>query len=391
MQKKVLVIINVAWNLHNFRKNIIDRLVEDGFDVYLAAQEDGYEKLLKSENVTFIPLKKLYRTTKNPFKDLLLIRELFSLVKSVKPDFTIHYTIKPNIYGGLVTSILKVPYFSVVTGLGYAFINNGWLRSLTLIMYKVGLKNCKQVIFENNDDLQLFLDEGIIQPTMGTAVNGCGVDTDYFQAECPLKEDNRLIFTYIGRLLYDKGLKELMAAFERIKAIYPTSELWIVGKRDIENPACISNSDYADWIERKGVSYKGYTDDVRPYIEKSTCIIYPSYREGMPRLVLEAMAMQKPVITTDVPGCRDTVIHRESGIIVPPKDEDALHDAMKAIGKNDPLDLAVMGEKARKRAISLFKDTIISEHLIDIFYKHLDFARPELKTKKIKSFEARNS
>lgn len=371
--------------------NILEELKAEGFKIYLAAQDDGYTQFLEDSDIEFIPLKQLSRTTKNPIKDIAFIIELFRIVKSVQPDFTIHYTIKPNIYGGVVTSLLRIPYFSVVTGLGYAFIHNGWLRQLTFSMYKIGLKHCNQVIFENNDDLQVFIDEEIIRPSKGTAINGCGVDTEYFKSNQPLNKDNKLVFTYIGRLLYDKGLRELMTAFESVKQLFPDSELWLVGKRDLENPACISNRDFADWLEKEGVCYKGYTEDVRPYIEGATCIVYPSYREGMPRLVLEAMSMQKPVITTDVPGCRETVIHKESGYIIPVKDEDALFTYMSNIGHKDALDLAVMGEKARKRAIALFNHKKISKELMDIFYSHLPSLKPSNLSKKAEYFEEQRS
>jgi len=368
-KQKVLIVANVTWNIYNFRLNLLESLIEAGLEIHLAAVEDNHAYFLKNyPEVNFVPLKRLQRTSKNPFRDLLFLQELNKVYKTIQPDWAIHYTIKPNIYGGMIARWRKIPHFSVVTGLGYSFIHNGWLESLTEILYKIGLKRSSKVIFENNDDKELFIEKGIIKPAEGSSVQGCGVNTNHFQLNSQKKEGKGVfVFSYMGRLLYDKGLSESMAAFLSLRKRYPNIEFWIIGKRDLENPACISEKDFSAWIEQEGVFYKGYREDVRPFIEKSDCVVYPSYREGMPRLVLEAMSMETPVITTDVAGCRETIIDGEHGFLVPAKDCNALEEKMEVMLHLDHIDRLHMGQKARQRAIEVFKDTKIARDLMALF------------------------
>lgn len=366
--QKVLIVANVTWNVYNFRLNLIEALLSEGFEVHLAAAQDQYTSFLKDfPEVQFTPLKRLYRTSKNPVKDLLFLQELHRVYSQVNPDIAIHYTIKPNIYAGIIAQMKKVPYFSVVTGLGYSFIHNGWLESLTELLYKIGMKRSKQVIFENEDDKMLFIEKGIIKPSNGKAVKGCGVDTEHFRLSSQRKPNkSTFVFSFIGRLLYDKGLCEIIDAFKKIRKQNSSVELWLIGKRDLENPACISEKDFAAWIEMEGVFYKGYSEDVRPFIEQSDCIVYPSYREGMPKLVLEAMCMETPIITTDVAGCRETIVDGEHGFLVPERDSEALQQKMEVMLHLDVIDRMHMGQKGRARAVELFKDTKIACELLEI-------------------------
>lgn len=372
--QKVLIVANVTWNVYNFRLNLIEALLSEGFEVHLAAVQDQYTSFLKDfPDVQFTPLKRLYRTSKNPVKDLLFLQELHSVYSMVNPDMAIHYTIKPNIYAGIIAQVKKVPYFSVVTGLGYSFIHKGWLESLTEALYKIGMNQSAQVVFENEDDKMLFIEKGIIKPSNGKAVKGCGVDTEHFRLSSQRKPNKTtFVFSYIGRLLYDKGLSEIIDAFKKIRLQNPSVELWLIGKRDLENPACISEKDFAAWIEMEGVFYKGYTEDVRPFIERSDCIVYPSYREGMPKLVLEALCMETPIITTDVAGCRETIVDGEHGFIVPERNSEALRLKMQAMLHLDFIDRLHMGLKGRIRAEELFKDTKIARDLMAIIHLGMD-------------------
>lgn len=382
---KILIVANVTWNVYNFRLNFLEILIDQGWNVYLAAVPDEYAEFIKEyPDVSFIPLESLRRTSKNPLQDISFMKELYSLFNKVKPDISVHYTIKPNIYAGMVARLLNIHYYSIVTGLGYSFIHNGWLESLTSILYKIGLKESKQVIFENNDDRNIFIEKKIIREDQGVTVNGCGVDVHHFKSVGILRDPDKFVFAYIGRLLYDKGLNELIDAFLETKIRFPQAELWLIGRRDKENPACISEQDFATWIEMEGVFYKGYSEDVRPFIDRSDCIVYPSYREGMPRLVLEAMAMERPIITTDVAGCRETIIDGEHGYIVPVKDEIMLAKKMQEVLQADPIDLGLMGQRARRRAIEEFNHLKIANDLVNIINEH----SPGLsnnKTKRAKS------
>lgn len=384
--KRILIVANVTWNVYNFRLNFLEILIDQGWDVHLAAVPDEYVDFInKYPEVSFTPLESLRRTSKNPLQDARFAQELYSLFQKVKPDISVHYTIKPNIYAGMVARMLNIDYYSIVTGLGYSFIHNGWLESLTSVLYKIGLKASKQVIFENNDDRTIFIEKKIIRADQGVTVNGCGVDVHHFKSMGIHRDQNKFIFAYIGRLLYDKGLNELIEAFIEIKIQFPQAELWLIGKRDKENPACISEQDFATWIEMESIFYKGYTEDVRPFIDQSDCIVYPSYREGMPRLVLEAMSMERPIITTDVAGCRETIIDGEHGYIVPVRDEVMLAKKMKEVLLADPIDLGLMGQRARRRAIGEFNHLKIANDLVNIINENSPVHSNFKKEKRAKS------
>ena len=370
---KILVVANVSWNLYNFRRNVIKALSDDNWEVVLAAYPDAYlDPLLHEFNVEFVPLNKLKRTSRNPISDLSFLAELWQVYRSVKPDCIIQYTIKPNIYGSLIAGMMNIPYFCVVTGLGFAFLHNGWLESMTSVLYKIAFKKCEKVIFENEDDLELFVKKQIIGKDQGLSIKGCGVDVAYFKGRQKTIHKEKFIFAYLGRLLYDKGLHELIQAFKSVREQDKSIELWLVGHLDRENPACISENDFASWLELDGVFFKGYTDDVRPFIFASDCIVYPSYREGMPRLVLEAMAMERPVITTNVPGCRETIISEKHGFLVPPRDISALQAAMAKVKQLDHIDRAIMGESARLHAEKYFSDTLIGRQIAEIITSSQD-------------------
>lgn len=364
---KLLIVANNTWNIYNFRMHVLNKFLKEGWEVYVVARPDEYFRHLQGiPNIYFIPLNEIYRTGKNPIQDFRFLRELIRIFKTVKPDLSIHYTVKPNIYGGIAAQFVGIPYIGIITGLGYPFIHNGWLKKLTSLLYKIGLRKAKFALFENAEDPILFNKLGILNKQRVIALKGCGIDTEHFSPRPKTRKDKRFIFTYIGRLLYDKGLQEFVDAAGMIRKKYPSAECWVVGAPDTENPASVSFDTLTEWVFSRQITYFGNAKDVRPFIANSDCIVCPSYREGNPKVLQEGMAMGVPIITTETAGCRETVDNGEQGFLVEAKSTRALYEGMLRMLSMDELELQIMGQKGIIKATNVFEANIIAGQVFDI-------------------------
>lgn len=365
--KRIILVANSTWNIYNFRLNVVRKLLDEGNEVTVVAPLDEYiEYKEKFPSVKHIPLKNLNRESSNPFKDLQLILELQRIYKSEKPDLVVHYTHKPNIFGGIAAKLMKIDSVAVVTGLGYPFINKGWINGMTRRLYKLVKGYHKQIIFENQDDLNLFIDKKLVDKNQGVSVNGCGVDSAIYLPYPSNGTKNKSVFTFIGRLLYDKGIVEFIEAAKIIKEKNSNTEFWVVGELDNENPSMLAKSKLLEWIDEGYILYHGFLKDVRPVIAKSDCIVLPSYREGMPRIILEGMSMAKPVITSDTAGCRQTVVNGENGYLVKIKDVNDLVSKINMVLEASEEQRNKMGTNGRKMVLEKFKSEIISNRLYEI-------------------------
>ena len=352
---RILVFGSYPDSLINFRLPLIVALIEKGFDVHVAAPGFNSNKEIASrlfELGCTVHDVQLDRAGLNPVKDILSFLGAARLMRKIRPDFFLGYTIKPVIYGLLACWFGGVKNrFALITGLGYAFTGEakgkrGFVRSLIMGLYRLSLSRSSLVFFQNPDDELLFRNLGLLDDAVSSCVvNGSGVDVSHFPLS-PLPVD--VSFVLIARLLGDKGVREYARAAAAVKKLYPDVDFKLVGWID-ENPDAISQSELDEWIETGGVNYLGKLDDVRPEIAKSSVYVLPSYREGTPRTVLEAMAMGRPVITTDAPGCRETVLDGKNGYLVPIKDVESLVAAMCNF-INDPDLVASMGLESRKLA-----------------------------------------
>ncbi|MEL6635385.1 MAG: glycosyltransferase family 4 protein [Bacteroidota bacterium] len=364
---KIAIVANSTWNIYNFRLNVIKLLIQNNFEVVVIAPVDHYISYLNQfSEVRHVPLRSLSRKSTNPLKDLSLTRELYQIYCRERPDLVIHYTVKPNIYGGFAARQCGIKYLSTITGLGYTFLHDSLIRQLTQWLYRMAFRHSEKVIFENQDDRQLFIEEGIIRPEAGISLKGCGVDIQYFSPNGFVKPPDTLVFTFIGRLLYDKGIDEFVRAAALVKKDFPEAEFWVVGDIDEENPAAISHDQLLAWMQSGVIRYFGPTSDVRYYIKQSDCIVLPSYREAIPRVVQEGMAMRKPIITTDTPGCREAVEEGKNGFLVPIKDAEGLAAAMRRFRQLSPDQKHTMGRYGRQKAEREFDDRLISRQIVDI-------------------------
>lgn len=365
--KRIILVANSTWNIYNFRLNLIRKLISDGHELTVVAPVDEYLEYKDNfPEVKHIPMKTMGRDSTNPFREFLLLVELYRKYKWLKPDLVIHYTNKPNIYGGLAAKFLKIPSVAVVTGLGYTFIHKGLLNHVVRMLYKISGSSHQRFIFENEDDKALFIAEKIIGSEKAYSVKGCGVDTSYYLPSSNGQIKKQITFTFIGRLLYDKGIIEFVKAAQIIKEKYPTTKFEVIGEFDADNPSNIDRDFLVDWMESGVIEYKGFVRDIRPLLKDCTCVVLPSYREGMPRTLLEGMSMGKAIITTNVPGCKETVLDSKNGFLVPVKNVEALAEAFEKFINLSPKERKSMGEAGRKMAEEIFDDKLIAEEITHI-------------------------
>ena len=355
---KFLLIAGLAESLNNFRGPLIAALQARGLEVHVAAPDMPVGSALRLQfearglGVHSIPMG---RTGTNPVADLRSMLAMWTLMHRLKPDFVMGYTIKPVIYGSLAASLARVPRrVALITGLGYAFQGDGQrsgLRVLVQWLYALALARVHLTFFQNPDDIALFRQRGILPDGMPTCVvNGSGVDLASFSA-APVP-CGQLRFLLIARLLGDKGVREYAQAARIVKDKHPEVVCTLVGWVDT-NPDAILQSELDAWIADGRIEFLGRLSDVRPEIERCSVYVLPSYREGTPRTVLEAMAMGRAVITTDAPGCRETVVDGENGFLIPVKSVNALVAAMERF-LSDPELAHHMGVRGRQIAEEKF-------------------------------------
>lgn len=362
---KILLIASLAESLINFRGPLIRQMVSAGHEVIAAAPEISAVLCVKLRALGVRSFSiRLRRTGLNPIIDVCTILMLFRLCRLERPDVILAYTIKPVIYGSIAASWAGVPgIYSIITGLGYAFSSHdrrgSWVRRLARQLYREALKHNAKVFFQNPDDQSFFQSERMIRK-IGQAilVNGSGVDLDYFR---PAPLPAQCSFLLIARLIRDKGVEDYVRAARILRSKYPDARFRLAGWMD-SNPNSISSDELAAWKKEGVIEYLGPLEDVRPAIRDCAVYVLPSYREGTPRTVLEAMAMGRPVITTDAPGCRETVRDGVNGYLVPIQRPDTLAEAMEKLYLDAELRFS-MGQLSRKRAVDKY-DVIIVNRMI---------------------------
>ncbi|HHF3201537.1 glycosyltransferase family 4 protein [Vibrio alginolyticus] len=314
----------------NFRGELVRRIGNLEYQVFALASDADSKEI---ENIEKLGAKyinyPIFRNGLNPYHDILTLLSLIKILAKVQPKVVLSYTIKPIIWGGLAARFTNVKsFYAMITGLGYAFQKGGaaknLLNTLVKFLYRSALKKSKGVIFQNRDNMQVFIDEGIIPKEKCFLVNGSGVDLSHYSLS-PLPSTPH--FLLIARLLGDKGIREYAQAAKLVKQKYPEAVFELVGPED-PSPDGIKLDEVHQWTESGAIKYSGATTDVRPFIENCAIYVLPSYHEGMPRTVLEAMAMGRPILTTDVPGCRETVIDGENGWLVEKANAEQLAEKM---------------------------------------------------------------
>ncbi len=353
--KKILLVSNTAWSIFNFRLPLAKFIQWNGHSVTATAPFDEYAKKLAQVGVPFESIT-MDNKGSNPFKDLLLLFRLIAKYYRLNPDLIIHYTIKPNIYGSVAARLLGKKSIAVVTGLGTTFIQHNFTTALVIRMYKIAFLCSSKIIFLNETDRTLFCRLKIVKRNKTVVHFGEGVDTKFYKPQPKSSQETATTFLYVGRLIYDKGIRELIEATRNLKKEKPNVKLQFVGFLDALNLTAVKKEELDAWIDEGLVEFLGAHSDVRTFISNADCVVLPSYREGISRTLLESASMAKPIIATDVTGCREVVVHNESGFLCKVKSAESLYEAMLQFTNLNEETRQKMGLQGRELILSTFSN-----------------------------------
>lgn len=367
---KVVIALNTAWNLVNFRAGLIRALVLDGYEVVAVAPHDEYASRLEELGCRFVALPMDNKGT-HPGRDLLLFFRFLKLLSHEKPDVFLGYTIKPNIYGSLAAHTLGIPVVNNIAGLGTVFIRDTWLTRLVRLLYKTALKRSQYIFFQNDEDMGMFVSLGLVEQYKVGRLPGSGIDlTKFCYSPMSPLVDRPFRFLLVARLLWDKGVGEYVEAARLVKMKYPMVTFQILGFLDVQNRTAVTGAQMDAWVSEGVVEYLGVADDVRSFMVAADCIVLPSYREGVPRSLLEAAAIGRPIVATDAIGCRDAVNEGVTGFLCKVRDAHDLSDKMVRMLDLSSVELENMGLAGRAKMEQEFDEKIV----IDCYLKVIQSA-----------------
>lgn len=371
--RTIVLSANSDWNIANFRQGLVRGLQSAGYRVVVIAPQDPTaDRRMRDLGVERIPIE-IDRAGLNPLADLRLLLKYRSLLQQLKPAAYLSYTIKPNIYGSFAAASLGIPAFPNVSGLGTAFIQDGGLQALVTRLYRIGFARAPVVFFQNHEDRNLFVDRGIVRSDQVRVLPGSGVNLDTF-LPAPLP-DGPPIFLFIGRLLRDKGVIEYVEAARSVRRDLPGARFQLLGGVDEGNRTGIPRLQLDSWVAEGVIEYLGTTEDVRPFIAATSAVVLPSYREGLPRSLLEAAAMERPLIASDVPGCRDVVEDGVNGLLCRMSDPVSLASAMEQLANLPRARQVAMGKAGRLRVQERFSEAFVVRAYLDVL-SGLDAVQP---------------
>ena len=361
---------NYARWVYQFRIGLLRKLQQLNIQVVVLANADRFEKKLLREKFIFEPVDINFYGN-NPFADIKLIFQLYKIYKRRNIDFAIHFTIKPNIFGGIAARMLRIPSFAVVTGMGHiSNRKNGLMSWMGLYLYKLTLRLHKKVIVLNQRDSAELLQMKMVKPEKLVLLPGEGVDTTFFKPLSDKKMRDYPVFLFSGRLMEDKGIYEFIEAARLIQRKYPQVRFRILGMLDPKGIHSIPIQHVKQWVNEGIIEYLGETIDVRPHLAKADCVVLPSYyREGLSRILMEAASMETPIITTDQPGCREVVEDGRTGLLCKLQDVHDLAQKMEQFILLDKIDRLIMGKNARIRMERYFDEKLIIQCYLDLLAK----------------------
>ncbi len=355
---RIALVTNTAWNIYNFRLGLIEALQQQGHQVISIAPPDDYSDRLRETGLTLYDINMDSRGV-NPARDASLILALYRLYNTLEPDLILHFTVKPNIYGTLAASYLRIPVINNVCGLGTVFLQDGMVSAVAKWLYRVSFRFSQKVFFHNPDDHDLFIREGLLDSSKADVVPGSGIDTLKFQPEDQQSSQPTFTFLVISRLIYDKGIVEYIEASQYLKSRGVAVRCQLLGAKDPNHKRGIPVELVDQWAQSDVIDYLGTTDDVRLIIQQADCVVLPSYREGLPRTLLEAASLQKPIVATDTPGCRHVVEHGVNGLLCKVKDAADLAEKMLMIAQLDKEEIRVMGARGREIVQTKFSQKVV--------------------------------
>ena len=363
----VVIALNTSWNLVNFRGGLIRRLVAEGYRVTGMAPPDEYSERLAELGCHYEPMPMDNKGT-SILRDLALLLRFYRALRQLRPDVVLCYTVKPNVYGSLAAHILGIPVVYNVAGLGTVFINPGVVTRVVRLLYRAAFSRARHVFFQNDDDRDYFVSTNLVDAGRTGRLPGSGINLETF-GQLPLPGGKPFRFLLVARLLYDKGIGEYVAAARRLKVSHPDVECCLVGFLDVENVTAVSRADVEAWEEEGVIRYLGASDNIREQIADCHCIVLPSYREGLSRTLLEGAASGRPLIATNVTGCRELVRSGVNGFLVRPRDEADLYEQMKGLVDLGPDTWQAFGEASRHEIAPAYDEKIVIDRYLDIIHR----------------------
>lgn len=359
--KKILVLANASGGLYRFRKELLSELVKS-YDIYAATPLAVKVDELKNIGVELIDIP-VDRRGINPITDFNLFIKYVNVIKRVKPDLVVTYTIKPNIYGGIASRLCHVKYATNITGLGTAFQKEGLLRKTVFNLYKVALKKAITVFFENSENLDFMVKNRIIREDQCCLLNGAGVNLNQYKYHQYPFDNNPFVFLFVGRVMKEKGIEELFQAMKKLCEEGFNCVLDVLGGYEEDYKYAMEKYTGEGWLR-----YHGYQDNVIPFIKTSNCFVLPSWHEGMANTNLECASIGRPIITTDIPGCKEAVLDNKSGLLCKPKDCNSLYEKMREMVLFTDDKREKMGLEGRKHMEKNFDKNAIVNKTIEHLY-----------------------
>lgn len=363
----ILLAANTSWYIYNFRSNLIKTLIANNCKVSVLSPYDSYSKKIEALGIKHIHLE-IDKSGVNPVTEVFTLIRLVQALRKEKPSLILTYTPKINIYISIVARLLRIPVIANVSGLGSSFVSGGILTKITSILYRLSFNWPYKVFFQNNEDLIEFTKRRYVDERKAERIPGSGVDLNKF-FPVQIKKRKNITFLLVARLLWDKGIGEYVCAAREIKKRYYNTEFQILGFVDTANPSTISKSTIDQWVQEGVITYLGYTDNIKDYYENVDCVVLPSYREGVPRSLLEAASMAIPIITTDAIGCRDVVDDGINGFLCKPKDTNDLAAKIEKMILLTPEQRTEMGLKGRAKMERYFDEQIILQKYLTVIFE----------------------
>ena len=365
MRPKLVLAANDGWNIVNYRKGLIAALQNAGYDICVVAPNGPHAEAIRGMGAAFEPVAISSRGT-SPLADLRVLRDYARLLRRLRPAAFLGFTAKPNIYGSIAARFAGVPVINNISGLGTVFASRSWLTPVVSNLYRVALSRSAKVFFQNRDDRALFERMGLARAGQSDLLPGSGVDLSHFTPSRDRREVHAFTFLLAARLLWEKGIGEFVEAARRLRNERPEVRFQILGIAEPESEAAVSFGQLRQWQDEGVIDYLGSTADVRPGYAGADCVVLPSYyREGVPRVLLEASAMAVPVITTNMPGCREAVDDGETGYLCEPRSVESLTGAMMRMIDMPAAERSNMGAAARGKMEREFDETLVHRKYLD--------------------------
>ena len=370
--KTITLSANTSWYLYNFRKSTILRFIKDGYRVVCISPNDEYTLDLINLGCEWFDLR-MSNKGNNPLKDIRIIFRLIYLYIKIKPKAAFHFTIKNNIYGTWAAYFTKIPAINNISGLGTAFIRKGIISNIVKKLYKLSQPLAQKVYCQNEEDYELLIRNNLVPKEKLYLLPGSGVDINRFTPSLRVKNNDLFRFLFVGRILSDKGIYELIEAFQAINKNKVICNLWICGFTEVDNISAIPLKDIERWKNIQGVKWLQTTNKIEDILKDIDCMVLPSYREGMPRSLLEAGAMGLPSVTTNVAGCRHIIQNKINGLICNPKDSESLRLAMLEMLDMKEIDRNKMSTSSRRIIEEGFNEEFVIDAAVDALNSVSDY------------------